>query len=123
MKNQNMLLNLSNHPSSHWSKAQRVAAEEYGDIIDLPFPAIDPWASEADIAVLADRLFQQIKSMGGVEDLTVHLMGEFSFTYALLCRLRQEGYDCVVSTSARNVVMREGVKEVIFDFVRFRKII
>ena len=118
-----MLLNLSNHPSSQWSKAQRVAAEEYGDIIDLPFPAIDPWASEADIAVLADSLFQQIKSMGGVEDLTVHLMGEFSFTYALLCRLRQEGYDCVVSTSDRNVVMREGVKEVIFNFVRFRKII
>ena len=123
MKNQNMLLNLSNHPSSQWSKAQRVAAEEYGDIIDLPFPAIDPWASEADIAVLADSLFQQIKSMGGVEDLTVHLMGEFSFTYALLCRLRQEGYDCVVSTSDRNVVMGEGVKEVIFNFVRFRKII
>lgn len=123
MKNQNMLLNLSNHPSSQWSKAQIVAAEEYGDIIDLPFPNIDPWASEADIAVLADSFFQHIKSIGAVESTTIHLMGEFSFTYALLYRLRQEGYDCVVSTSVRNVVMKDSVKEVIFDFVRFRKII
>ena len=118
-----MLLNLSNHPSSQWSKAQLVAAEEYGDIIDLPFPAIDPSASEPDIVALADSFYQQVKSLGGVEDLTIHLMGEFSFTYALLSRLRQEGYTCVVSTSARNVVMKDDVKEVIFEFVRFRKII
>lgn len=123
MRKNNMLLNLSNHPSSQWSKAQLVAAEEYGDIIDLPFPAIDPSASEADIVALADIFYQQVKSLGGVEDLTIHLMGEFSFTYALLSRLRQEGYTCVVSTSARNVVMRDDVKEVIFEFVRFRKII
>lgn len=118
-----MLLNLSNHPSSQWSESQLFAAKEYGEIIDLPFPSVDPWASEADIAVLADSFFLQVKAMGEVENITIHLMGEFSFTYALLCRLRKEGYDCVVSTSTRNVVMRDGVKEVIFNFVRFRKII
>lgn len=118
-----MLLNLSNHPSSQWSQAQLVAAKVYGDVIDIPFPSIDPYASEADIAVLVEDFFHLVKSMGGVEDLTIHLMGEFSFTYALLCRLRQDGYNCIVSTSARNVIMKEGIKEVIFEFVRFRKII
>ena len=122
-KNRNMFLNLCNHPSSQWSESQLFAAKEYGEIIDLPFPYIDPGASEADIAVLADSFFLRVKSMGEAENITIHLMGEFSFTYALLYRLRKEGYDCVVSTSARNVVMRDGVKEVVFDFVRFRKII
>ena len=35
-----MFLNFSNHPSDRWNKAQRQAAERYGEIRDVPFPDV-----------------------------------------------------------------------------------
>ena len=37
-----MFINLTNHSSTNWSKKQRKAAEVYGQIIDMPFPVIQP---------------------------------------------------------------------------------
>lgn len=43
-----MLLNLSNHPSSLWCDEQKKAAETlFGEIVDLPFPQVDPNGDEA----------------------------------------------------------------------------
>ena len=33
-------VNCSNHPSGGWLKAQKDAAEKYGTITDIPFPAV-----------------------------------------------------------------------------------
>ena len=41
-----MLINFTNHPAARWSEAQRMAARQYGAVVDLPFPEVDPAASE-----------------------------------------------------------------------------
>ena len=39
-----MFINFTNHPSAQWSAEQKAAAQAYGEVIDLAFPAIDPAA-------------------------------------------------------------------------------
>lgn len=116
-----MLLNLSNHPSANWPEEQRKAAIPYGEIIDLPFPVVDPFASESAIAELSSQYVEKIRSYGPPADVTIHLMGEFCFTYNLLHALRELGYTCVASTTTRKVMFEEGVKKVLFEFCLFRK--
>lgn len=41
-----MFINFTNHPSAQWSAEQKAAAQAYGEVIDLAFPAIDPAADE-----------------------------------------------------------------------------
>ena len=36
-----IFVNCSNHPSNRWSETQTKAAEEYGKIIDVPFPVVE----------------------------------------------------------------------------------
>ena len=37
-----MLINCTNHPYEIWNDAQRKAAAAYGEVLDMPFPQIDP---------------------------------------------------------------------------------
>lgn len=48
-----MFINFTNHPSAQWSAEQKAAAQAYGEVIDLAFPAIDPAADEAALDSLA----------------------------------------------------------------------
>ncbi len=121
-KRNNKFINFSNHPSSVWSEPQVKAAHAYGDIIDLPFPAIDETIDEAGIEALTDNYLAQIKELSGGEPCTVHIMGEMTFTYSMVNKLKAEGYTCVASTSKRDVVLLpDGSKQVRFNFCRFRK--
>lgn len=118
-----MLINLSNHPLSQWSERQREAAHaQFGKVRDIPFPAIDPYATEQEIQNLAKDYFTQIEKMHQHERVkAVHLMGEFSFSFALVDLLKKSGFRVVVSTSERNVtVLENGEKQVKFNFVKFR---
>lgn len=115
-------INFTNHPSSVWSEAQLDDAHEYGDIIDLPFPDIDETIDEAGIDSLTDNYLAQIKELSGGEPCTVHIMGEMTFTYSMINKLKDAGYTCVASTSKRDVVLLpDGSKQVRFNFCRFRK--
>lgn len=117
-----LFLNLSNHPSSHWSEEQFAAAREYGEIKDIPFPAVDENLDEEGIDALADEYFEKIKEVSDFIPCTVHIMGEMTFTYALVNKLKEAGYTPVASTSWRDVQIQEdGSKQVKFHFCRFRK--
>mgnify|MGYP000786074826 CR=1 FL=1 len=48
-----MLINFTNHPSAQWSAEQTAAAQVYGKVIDLAFPAINPATNEAVLDSLA----------------------------------------------------------------------
>ena len=48
-----MFINFTNHPSTQWSAEQKAAAQVYGKVIDLAFPAIDPATNEAVLDSLA----------------------------------------------------------------------
>lgn len=73
-----MLINLTNHPSALWDKAQQQAASQYGACMDLPFPAIDSEGDENYIDRLTDEYLQKILTLadGQTAEITVHLMGD-----------------------------------------------
>lgn len=112
-----MFLNLSNHPSANWSEKQLAASG--GNVVDMPFPQVDPDGDEAYIENLANEYLQKILEMKDVS--AVHLMGEMNFTFALANMLKSRGIVCVASTTKRDTVEENDVKVSIFNFVRFRR--
>lgn len=115
-----MFVNLTNHPSSAWSDGQRQAALQYGEIQDFPFPVIDPASPTKDVGTLADRTVEEIKRLDNAP--VVHIMGEMTFTYAVVSRLKALGITCVASTTERDTVIgSDGRKISVFKFVRFRE--
>ena len=117
-----LLINLSNHPSAGGGARQREAAEMYGEIEDMAFPAIPPEAGEREITDLAEKYVDRIEERAETRDVTVHIMGEMTFCYAVITRLQPLGIPCIASTTRRQVTeTADGVKEVRFDFETFRK--
>lgn len=117
-----MLINISNHPISTWSESQINVARQYGDLKDIPFPQIKPDASEKQINTLAAEYVDKIKSLGANNGVTIHVMGEMTFTMRIVHRLKSLGYTCLASTSERKVKdLGDGKKEVTFEFVQFRE--
>ena len=117
-----MFINLSNHPSEKWSREQAEAANsQFGEIVDLPFPQVDPETDEAGIASLADQCVRKIQALANGQSATVHVMGEMTLTFAIISRLKPLAIPCVASTTQRIVKETgDGHKDVVFQFVRFR---
>lgn len=115
-----MFINLTNHPSSGWSESQLKAAHQYGEIVDLSFPNIEPYFTSQDINKLADITVEGIMELD--KEPVVHVMGEMTFTYAVVSRLKAKGIVCVASTTERLVkMMPDGKKISEFKFVQFRE--
>jgi hypothetical protein len=126
-----MLINLSNHPSDKWGLEQTNASiSEFGHTEDIPFPAIDPSASEEDVLELAEHYFQECIDLfseyaqhnpNDEKPDAVHIQGEFTFVHAIVNMLKNKGITCVASTSERNVIEeKDGSKTLVFNFVQFR---
>lgn len=98
------------------------AQMQYGEIIDMPFPQVDPEADIQSIQHLAEEYLAKIQQAAAPTEAAVHIMGELNLTYALVNMLKASGYTCVASTSTREVYEEEpGKKVVFFKFVRFRE--
>ncbi len=97
--NHKMLLNLSNHPFESWSEKQVLAAKSsYGEIINLPFPPVDPVATSEEVAQLALQYKDIIKNICvGNASPTIHLMGEMTFSF-LLASLLLKGPNSYLSS-------------------------
>ena len=50
-----MFINHTNHLTQYWSQEQLAAAHQYGEVIDLPFPSVDPQASSSEVMDLAQE--------------------------------------------------------------------
>jgi hypothetical protein len=129
-----MLINFSNHPSELWSAEQREAAEkQFGTIVDVPFPAVSPAGDGVYIGTLVQDYFDRIVSVArnhnkqnnqtnhSSDMVAVHIMGEMTFTYAMVKTLKQNGFTCVASTTERVATEAGGVKTSEFRFVQFRE--
>lgn len=115
-----MFINLSNHPSVCWGEDQLQAARQIGEIVDIHFPNIEPEFTSSMVNNLADITVNNIMGVG--KDIVVHVMGEMTFTYAVVSRLKQLGVKCLASTTERNtVIMPDGKKVSDFKFVQFRE--
>jgi hypothetical protein len=122
VKDAPVFVNLSNHPASDWSAAQREAALRLApEIRDWPFPEVPPEAGAEEIGALADRIFERvIADMPGATHAMVQ--GEFTLAHALVCRLQRHGVVCLAATTRREVVDEAGgLKTTRFEFVRFRE--
>lgn len=116
-----MLLNLSNHPSNNWGRDQKDAAiKQFGGILDFPFPNISPSASLIEVQDLAMSVFKQILALE-IPNLSIHLMGEFTFCYQLLKLFEIQKIKCFASTTIRVVTIKpDGMKMSVFQFKEFR---
>ena len=112
-----MLLNLSNHPSTSWSEPQLASAG--GNVVDLAFPQVAPDGDEAYIESLANEYLDKILKMNDIK--AVHIMGEMTFCYKLITKLKAHNIRCLASTTKRETVEENGVKISKFNFVRFRE--
>lgn len=48
-----IFINFSNHPSGRWDVKQKKASEQYGRIVDIPFPMVPAQASQEEVGILA----------------------------------------------------------------------
>lgn len=117
-----LLVNFSNHPSRYWDNRQREASQDYGELVDMPFPRIVPNATDKELQELAQQYVQRITSLSTPKEITVHIMGEMTFTYMVVTKLKELGIRCVASTTERKTSYSEdGTKLSEFSFVRFRE--
>ena len=121
-----MLVNLSNHPSTKWSVQQFEAAQVYGKVTDLPFPEVNPSGDEEYIRLLCDEYVKIIDGFGrddarNISAITVHIMGEMTFTFAMVSALQQKDISCIASTTQRISSEANGVRTSEFQFVKFRE--
>ena len=117
-----MFINHTNHLSQYWSHAQLTAACEYGDILDLPFPSVDPQASSSEVLELAQEYAGRIIAL---HPSAVLCQGEFVYSHALVERLLAAGITVLAATSERVVeeFYHNGINEkrIDFQFVQFRE--
>jgi len=117
-----MFLNLSHHPSSFWSEAQRAAAQSIGgEIADECFPDVPPDASADDIRRMAGELVEIVVHR---QPLAVMVEGEFTLSFCTVTALIAKGIPCYAAATRR--VVREEFdgastkRSSTFEFVRFR---
>lgn len=118
-----MLINLSNHPHTKWSEAQRQEAlERWHMVEDRPFPDVDPRMEPATLARVAADIANEIAAR---HPQAVLCQGEYTMTYALVKELQRRGLRVVAAVSARKSTEETGpngetVKRSVFRFVAFR---
>lgn len=116
-----MFINISNHPSQRWCDDQRAAAEVFGEIVDLGFPNIDADEATGQVSARAEALCQEIVQHYVANRDVVHVMGEMTFTYALVRRLQAQGFTCLASTTSRiKQMLPDGTFLSEFRFKTFR---
>ncbi len=118
-----MLLNLSNHPSSAWSAEQMNAAvEQFGGVIDMPFPNIDPHATNEEVKLLVMEYGRQVANFKTAQLSAIHIMGEMTFVYNFIRIMEKINLPCYASTTERTVLEEADVRKTVqFQFIQFRR--
>ena len=118
-----IFINHTNHPSARWSAEQVAAAQAYGEISDVAFPAVSAEATAAEVRVLVCEYIEKILA---AEPSCVLCQGEFNYTFEMVSRLKSAGVMVVATTSERSVraeILPDGSTRQIstFRFVQFRE--
>ena len=119
---QRVFINISNHPSANWEDNQLLAARQYGPVVDFPFPQVSADATAGEITALAEQTAQRILEEYPYTDITAHIMGEMTFTFALVTQMKVHGIRCVASCTDRVAEnLGNGDKLSHFHFTQFRE--
>ena len=118
-----IFINHTNHPSEKWSAEQIAAAENFGEIFNFPFPAVNPHATSEEVRKLvADNLKKILEQ----EPAAVLCQGEFNYTFEMVSQLKNCGVLVMAATTERisfEEIQADGSTRQIstFRFVRFRE--
>lgn len=111
-------VNLTNHPSRSWDKKQRDAAKKYGEIVDMPFPSVDPgWSKEAVLELSKKTVSRVLRE----HPKAVLCQGEFCLVYQIVRDLQEKGILVMAACSKRMVKEEGNQKLVTFEFEQFRE--
>lgn len=113
-----IFINFTNHPSQCWEETQLQQAQVYGEVVDVPFPAVDPEGDEEYIATLAEVSVAQILAH---QPKAVLCQGEFCLVYRVVEALKAMNIRVLAACSRRCVKEYGNRKEAEFYFVRFRE--
>ena len=116
--NKKFFINFSNHPSEKWEEKQMAASQEYGEIMDYPFPAVPAMASKFEVERLAEDCVEKIRKCNPA---AVLCQGEFTLTYQVVTRLKACGILVLAACSERKVIEEKGIKVVEFQFQQYRE--
>ncbi len=113
-----MFFNLSNHPSSGWTKEQyEYAYSRWGEIRDLPFPPLGPELTEEDVL---REVRDYLPKIPAKEEGVMSVFGEFCFTYAMANLLMRRGYSVKCVHSVDTVTTKPGEDGVIERRIEYR---
>lgn len=112
-----MFVNFSNHPSDLWTEEQTAAARQFGEIVDVPFPAVPAEIDEDGIELLASEQYDRIMRY---DPNVVMCQGEFTLSYAVINLLLENGIRTVAACSNRMTIERGDQKLSRYKFIRFR---
>lgn len=116
--------NISNHPSTGWSKAQLDAARALGTtVVDVLFPNVPPTATSKEVETLAWDTLELIPKKS-----VVMIQGEASLAFAMVMCAHIKHIQVFVATTERRVtetvnVDGKTVKTATFEFVQFRDVL
>ena len=100
-----MFINFTNHPHEIWSELQRQTAEQqYGEIMDLPFPPLQPSWEIEDLQKCVEEYTAKIEAL---KPDAVLVAGEFTLVFMLVDKLLQDGVKVVCSCSKRMTVEKK----------------
>ena len=92
-----LLVNISNHPSSGWSEEQK---EGWESIIDIPFPSIH---YDSNFDAIANSIYDQIRHRyhRTPMDCTVMVQGQHVATFAIVATLLACGFKVISAYTKR----------------------
>lgn len=116
-------INFSNHRSAAWSDKQLKAANEYGQVIEYPFPNVEPSISGEEVVSKAEKIVEDILKLNPE---VVMCQGEFTLSFHVVRLLKENGIKAVAACServVREIVREDGATEktAVFEFVKFRE--
>jgi hypothetical protein len=115
-----MFANISGHPTTKWSRAQITDAGNLSGgagIVDVPFPRIDPYATEEEVDRIALKLCDHLP--GDMNSAMV--MGEYSLTIRIVEILKDRGIDVVVASMDAGFTLDDNGQP-IRPFIKFRHV-
>lgn len=118
-----MFINFTNHPSHLWSKKQKIEANKYGAIKDIPFPLVDPNLSKEEIIRLAELYSTQIMNYN---PNAVLVQGEMTLSFQVINILKNTDIKLLCACSKRMSIDKRDIngntiKKSIFKFIQFRE--
>ena len=117
-----MLVNVSNHPHLKWTKKQQKEAQVmFGEVVDYPFPQINPFITSEEVDGLVEKCIRTILSFENTPDVMVQ--GEYVLTYRLVDTLKKLNIRCFAAESVRYVeeVDDEQGDPIKVSFFKFQK--